>query len=237
MSIYKAQTGFYSFELVSTAERAENGIPCLEKCANNTLFISPSLTADIEVSGALHSFSDPALSVLAPLAAAEFMLDRRGLPLEEITVAFSGEIYLVSKTGKDGKIGIITEKCKQLYSNMPIFVEGTEIFISEYLFENVVIRIFESSSAVLVNKDALRLILYREEFGIADIAAAFSRAGEEVRISFETVGKKTVYPELVTALAALSAMSDKDDLQKVAVKSDFGQMRFLKTEKGIICMA
>ncbi len=233
ISIYNTTRGFASFELVSTLEKGKNAAPYHENKAITPLCISPALSADVSVSSLGKDRNDPALSLLAPIAAADFLINHRGLPLSSLDVEFNGKLYEVQSSGKDGKLGVSVDKCKELYSKISIFVDNTDIPTSEYLYENITVRLFECRDAASLLPETLKKLLFRKEIGGADIAVGYSRDRELLRIKFAESRSKTAFPAIISALAAASHAFLGAEGDRLSVCFESGRVDIELRERGI----
>ncbi len=207
-----------------------------ESSGNVSILLSPSLSADVSVTLPASSAVDPALDAEAALCAGAFILRRRGLPLEEVIVEINGRIYTVISEENGNKIGVLTAKCKELFTKKPIFIENTELLISDCLLGKIRIRLLESSDIDLISENILRMLLYREETGGADVAAAFSRDKCKVKMKLAENSKSTSAPDTAAAIAVASVCLNPAKASYVEIFTDKGRMKFSLKDGRLFCL-
>ncbi len=228
--------GFAYFDVFFGAYLSEKCTPCQKNNKNIPICISPSVTADISVSSPCVSENDAGAKICLPLCASKFLLSHRGLPLEEIEVEYGEEVYNLISTNGNGETGILTEKCKELYTKKRIFVDNIEIFITEYLFGNMTVRLFEGSESTVASDGLLRKLLYRDNVGICDISAGCSFSEGRVFIKTAVNTKKTAFVTLAAALCTATHLFNLGESSSIKVVSDMGEMKFEEKESRILCI-
>lgn len=104
------------FCVFSLSERDEK--PCCDAaCASHTaVLLSPCMRGDFSVAVYRNGKSSAPDSLAAAVAAAAFLVVRRGLPLDEITLeTLHGSVCV--RCNKDGYFGIFIPKCKEIYTD------------------------------------------------------------------------------------------------------------------------
>ena len=165
------------------------------------LILTSSLSADVSVKLPPSYKVDKSFYSLAALGAARFILDVRGVPLNEIDVEIGGEIFRVARTGNDGKLGVKMPKCKELASNIQTFVGVTDVNVSDYIVENTCVRLLECSDVRTLSPDCLKSLLLSGE-RTAELCAGFCRKEE---VSLLLAGLVALSPgAVIKAITAIS---------------------------------
>lgn len=154
--------------------------------------------------------SDALLPKAATLAAARFILDVRGLPLEELTVEMDGKTYTAVRRQGESKIWVKMPKCKEICSKIVKYGDFLDAKITECLVENLLVRFLKCSDLRMLSEDVMRGLLYREVIGACDIAAGYEAKGSHLEIKLISNTKKTTCQRLCAALAIASSLDVRE---------------------------
>lgn len=151
-----------------------------------TVFILPSLKADVSLVMYNSIMKRIKPSYGAALSAAAFLVKYRGLPLDEIDVDVDGEVIKVVFSEKNDKFSVTLPKCKQLLEKSRVFAGNIEKTITLVSFKNIdtSIAIIDASDIDAISSDTLSLIYTSTPE--ADIAAALEVDDEEWKITAES---------------------------------------------------
>ncbi len=223
---YTIGTGFDRFDVIPLSNLPQNSAPLSEKSPNIPLYIAPDLNADVAVSSPAFVENDPASPFSFVLAAAKFILDYRGLPLDELTVKCGNKILTAIKKGNDGEICVLIPKCKELCSKMAINVDNIELNIAEFVLENISARVVECYDTELFSAENLKRLLYRKECEGCDIAVCYSISEEGVTMRWAANTKKTTFFALASAVAVATGLSYGKRCDKIRISTDEGTVFF-----------
>ena len=120
--------GYFLFSLKDADEEYER----VRVRGENTVHLLPSLTADFAVRSYSKNGMKKSYDPAAAVAAAAFLIEKRGLPLDEIAFDTPCGILKISYTD-NGMFAFTTDKCKVL------FTESTEIFGTQIEYSDVLV--------------------------------------------------------------------------------------------------
>ena len=184
--------------------------PLCDKSGEGRILLLPSLSADVRGVPYESAVCEGEISYLAPLppsaalAAARFLVEVRGLPLEECEIEMNGKIYSALFSENDGKCEILVRKCKYTLSKTRIFALGVDAEVEKFSSELGEISLLGCEDEGRVSDEALQAISHSEN-GAVHAAAAVRVSGSELYIRyFSPSGRRG--EALTCALAAVSAL-------------------------------
>ena len=124
------------------------------------VILRPSLSADVRID-VLDCFSSQRKRYTAPaMAAAIFMTEIRGLPLDQIDIETPSIILSVVK--KDRKLSIIAPKCKLMLSKHPVLACGEETLVTLVSddLDGKIYAVYECDSLASVDQTLLRALSF-----------------------------------------------------------------------------
>lgn len=159
----------------------------------------PSEAADARVVGA-----DTETGVGAAMAAAAFLTELRGLPLEELDIDTDCGVYRIISANNPQKREILLPKCKLLCAKTPITVENIEIFVSVVSDGHGMICTVKCSDVATFSESALCLLptLLCDKYKSIDTAVAYSVTEGKIHAVYtSTITKKSPVLRCATAVA------------------------------------
>ena len=175
------------------------------------LAVTASERGEIKVSSVGKSLLP---SPLAALAAGRFLSGVRGVPIEEAEVEYDGDILTAYIDHKTGEIKTKLHKCKQTLSKERVFVHNIEVECTDYLCDNVRIRLVGCAED-MPEEQTLRMLLLREGMPLADAVAAYTVKDGELLIRSVCKGGG----DAVHSLGAVSAAA-----RELSLRGAFGRL-------------
>ena len=142
------------------ASTADVTLPTVEKGKSRRLLLLPSLSADARAvicePADGHLSDAPPLS--AALAAARFLVEVRGLPLDECEIETNENVYRILFSENDGKCEILTDKCKYKLSKTQVFCYGVDLQLENFSDGFSEVLLLRCEDEERVNDEALQAI-------------------------------------------------------------------------------
>lgn len=173
-----------------------------------TLFLLPSSDADARVVMP-EGEPDKALCEAAALAVGRFLIEVRGLPLDELCVESPVGIHRLMLDKKNGKIAVNVGKCKILCTKEPAFLSGVELRTSRVLSEYGEIVITECKDSDCFSGEILAQLCRTNEPRDIFGAIACSVSDTPVRAACHSVRERDVHYPFIFAKAAASLLCVK----------------------------
>ena len=168
-----------------------------------TIFLLPSENFDAKI----VCPAGVKVGASAALAAAAFLIHTRGLPLSECLIETEEKTYRILQD-KKGKLKLTAPKCKQLFSNKPISIGMTEIFISAVTDDfgaMVLTKCYDSDMFSGVALHRMQLLVDEKTPQILG-SVAYSLSGENIKAKACQTLKKTIDMPLRLATAIASSL-------------------------------
>lgn len=190
-----------------------------------TVFLLPSIDCDA------RAFVPRALSpsASAAMAAAEFLIYERGLPLDMVDVESQGRVYTVKSAPEISRCEILVPKCKLICSNLSVLYEKTEISVSKIVDESGSIYAVRCDDAECFSLSVLKRIALEFFDPDAIFTVAFSTDENEVNTKIFEIKND---PDMKThaAVAVARAMGVGTVFESVSVKC--GGVKFRVCDDG-----
>lgn len=165
-----------------------------------TAFLLPSRIADARVA----LYGDASTPASLALAAGEFMVNVRGLPLSDVEIELSDKIYKVISDGKNGKCAVLVPKCKLIYANKDEKIDNVTICVSKIATCDGAVFVCECSDFSHFEDNLLLRVALELSDSTPYGAVAFSRCEGGISLKYRFTSPKTDAP-LIAALAASRA--------------------------------
>ena len=162
------------------ASTADVTLPTVGKGMLRRLLLLPSLSADARA--VIYEPADGRLSDAPPLsaalAAARFLVEVRGLPLDECEIEISEKVYRIIFSENDGKCEILMDKCKYKLSKTQVFCRGVDLSLENFSDGFSEILLLRCEDEGRVDDEALQAISLSIPDGPRTVAAVRRSEGE-----------------------------------------------------------
>ncbi len=126
-----------------------------------TVILSPSVTQDFKIELSANTEGCVGNYHAAAISAAAFLIEKRGLPLDEI-IFESPCCDITVSTQKSGHYSIKTNKCKFLFTK-PVEIQGAEVDFSDILISGNLFRCIRCESLDFFDDRIARALTHAEK--------------------------------------------------------------------------